>query len=122
VVDTGELELVLEAQHLSLDDDRFGPQIADLTSELKLEVGGVTTRTEPEPGKRGGLPEIILALGTSGAIGGAVAVFKAWLDKDKARKISIKVRRKGRAREVEITANAANVGELEKLLVAASTE
>jgi len=122
VVDTGELELVLDAQHPSLDEDRLGEQILDLTGELRLEVGGVTTRTSPEPGKRGGLPEIILALGTSGAIGGAVAVFKAWLDKDKARKISIRVRTRGRAREIEITANAANVGELEKLLVAASTE
>jgi hypothetical protein len=122
VEETGELELVLTAQHPGLDDDRFGEQVLDLTRELKLEVGGVTTRTSPEPGKRGGLPEIIVALGTSGAVGGAVAVFKAWLDKDKARKISIKVRKKGRAREIEIMASVANVGDLEKLLVAACTQ
>lgn len=119
---TAELELVLDPQHSSLDDERFGNQIVALTNTLKLEVGGVTARTALEPGKRGGLPQIILALGTSGAIGAAVAVLKAWLDQDKARKISIKVRTKGTAREVEITADAANVGELKKLLVAASAD
>lgn len=120
-MDTAELELVLDPQHASLDEDRFGNHVADLTSALKRDVGGVTVRTVPEPGKRGGAPEIILALGTSGAIGATVVVLKAWLDRDKARKISIKVRRKGAAREVEITADAANVAELQKLLVAVSS-
>jgi hypothetical protein len=122
MVEATEIELVLEPQHPSLDDERFGKQIVDLTNALKLEVGGVSTRTVAEHGKRGGLPEIILALGTSGAIGAAVAVMKLWFDKDKARKIVIKVRRKGKTREVEISADAANVGELEKLLVAARAE
>jgi hypothetical protein len=122
VVDTAELELVLDPQHPSLDDDRFARQILDLTNALKLEVGGVNTRSVPVPGKRGGLPEIILALGTSGAIAATVTVLKAWLDKDKARKVVIKVRTKGKAREVEIAADAANIGELKKLLVAASAE
>lgn len=115
-----ELELVLTAQHVSLDDDRFADQINDLTAALTEEVGGVKVHAVPEIGKRGGLPEIILALGTSGAIGAAVAVFKLWLDRDKGRRIAIKVRTKGDAREVEITADAANVRELEKVLVAAT--
>jgi hypothetical protein len=122
VVDIAEFELVLEPHHPSLDYHRFGSHVLDLTNALKLEIGGVTTCTAPEPGKRGGLPEIMLALGTSGAIAAAVVVFRAWLDKDKARQIGIKVRTKGKSRVVEITANAANVADLEKLLVAASVE
>ena len=117
-----ELELVLHPQHPTLDDDRFGDQVRAPTGAIKEDVGGVSLRSTPEQGKRGGLPEIIVALGTSGAIGAFVAVLKPWIDRDKARKISIKVRTKGAAREVEITADAANIGELEKLLVAAATK
>jgi hypothetical protein len=45
-----------------------------------------------------------------------------WLDRDKARKISIKIRTKGASREVEIVADAARVLELEKLLTASNTK
>ncbi|HEY0987808.1 MAG TPA: hypothetical protein VGD80_12180 [Kofleriaceae bacterium] len=114
-----ELELVLDPHHVSLDDDRFGDHVVELTQALREDVGGVGVRNTPVPGRRGGASEIILALGTSGAIGAAVAAFKLWLDRDKGRKISIKVRTKGSAREVEITADAANVSELEKVLIAA---
>jgi len=114
-----ELELVLHPQHATLDDDRFGEQVLELTRALKEDIGGVSFRTAPQIGKRGGLPEIILALGTSGAIGATVATLKFWFDRDKARKIAIKVRTKGTEREVEITTDAANVGELERLLVMA---
>ena len=112
------IEVVLCPQHSTLDDDRFGEHILDLMKALQEDVGGVSLRTTAEAGKRGGLPEIILALGTSGAVGGAVAALKLWLDRDKARKIKIKVRTEGAAREVEITADAASAAELEKLLVA----
>jgi hypothetical protein len=123
LVDTdAELELVLDPQHTSLDDDRFAGQIRDLTSALTADVGGVSSRTVPAPGTKGGLPELILALGTSGAIGAALAVFKRWLDRDKLRKIRIKIRTKGTSREVEITADAGNVAELERLLIAARTK
>lgn len=115
-------ELVLHPQHPTLDDDRFGDQVLELTRALKEDIGGVSLRTEPEQGTRGGVPEIVLALGTSGAIGAVVATLKLWFDRDKARKISIKVRTKGTAREVEITADTANVGELEKLLGATGTK
>lgn len=114
-----DLELALSPHHPDLDDRRFDPQIVDLTEALNEEVGGVRLETKPEPGQRGGMSEIILALGTSGAIGAFVAVLRSWLDRDKARNVSIKVRTKGRAQTVEITANAANLGELEKLLTAA---
>ena len=114
-----DLELALSPHHPDLDDRRFDEQIVDLTEALNEEVGGVRLEAEPEPGKRGGAPELILALGTSGAIGAFVAVLRGWLDRDKARRVSIKVRTKGRAQTIEITANAANLGELEKLLTAA---
>lgn len=112
------LELELTPQHPTLDEERFAGQVRDLIDALREDVGGVTTRTMPVPGKRGGAAQILIAVGPA-AITGAVAAFKAWLDRDKLRQIAVKIPTQGEAREVEITADAANVDELEKLLVAA---
>lgn len=118
-MDDPDFELTVEPLHrdYATDDDRFGPLVADLTGGLKDEgVEGVSTRTTAQPGKKGGAAEIILALGSSGMIGACLMAFKAWLDRDKARAVKIKVRDNKTKREVEITADAANLRELEKVL------
>lgn len=98
-MDDVKLELVVTPLHPSLDDEA----VRELTSAL------------PTAPVARGANDIILALGTSGALTIALAGFRAWLDRDKARKIAIKIR-KDASREIEITSDAANLGELEKLL------
>lgn len=116
------IELELTPQHPALDDERFAPHVDDLIGALRDDVGGVSVRAQPAPGTKGAVAQLVLALGSSGAIAAAVTVFKAWLARDKMRKIRILVRTQGAAREVEITADAASSDELEKLLVVARTK
>lgn len=117
-MESNAIELELTPQHPSLDEERFADQVRDLIDALRADVGSVTARTTPVPGKRGGVEQILIAVGPS-AITGAVAAFKAWLDRDKLRQIAVKIPAQGEAREVAITADAANVDEFEKLLMAA---
>jgi membrane-associated two-gene conflict system component 1 (EACC1) len=121
-VELDEIELELTPQHPTLDDERFARQVDDLVDALREDVGGISARAEPEPGTKGAVAQLVLALGSSGAIAAAVTVFKAWLARDKLRKIKIVVRTQGAAREVEITADTANVDELERLLVVARSK
>jgi hypothetical protein len=110
-----ELALVIQPGHEVFDSEELAEQVRGLTRALQEDVGGVHIARTPVPGTRGGgLAEIVLALGTSGAITAAVAAFKHWLDRDKARKIAIKIRTP--SREIEITANAANLVEVERLI------
>jgi hypothetical protein len=114
-----ELELVLDPQHPTLDNERFADQILELSNALKAELDGTSVQTMPEIGKRGGSTQLLLALGTSRAITAAVAVCKAWLDRDTARRIRVKILTRRTSQEIDIIADAANVAELEKLLVVA---
>lgn len=77
----------------------------DQVSELHDELGRVADlrfKHAAEPGTKGGTAEIIIALGSSGAVAAAAAVLKHWLSRDTSRKITLHVRR----RDVEITLDA----------------
>jgi Effector Associated Constant Component 1 len=113
--DDDAVELVLEPSHATMDadDDRFARHVDDLKIALKEEVGGLRADSTPTAGARGGFEEILLALGSSGAITAAVAVFKAWLARDKARKVTIKIKDKRKTgRDVEITVDSASADQI----------
>lgn len=71
-------KLVLSSAALPASDERWRAQVSGLLNELRRH-GEVRKEITPVAGTKGGLEDIILALGTSGAITGAVAVFQSWL-------------------------------------------
>ena len=83
------LELVVEPRSERFDeaDSRWREQVGAFYRQLRTEVGDV--RTTPEAGAKGATTDIILALGSSGALTAAVTMFKAWLDRDKTRALEI---------------------------------
>jgi Effector Associated Constant Component 1 len=85
------LELVVEPRSERFDeaDGRWREQVGAFYRELRTEVGSVRRETTPEPGAKGATTDIILALGSSGALTAAVTMFKAWLDRDKTRTLDI---------------------------------
>jgi Effector Associated Constant Component 1 len=85
------LELVVEPKSERFDeaDGRWREQVGSFYRELRSEVGDVRTETTPETGAKGATTDIILALGSSGALTAAVTMFKAWLDRDKTRALDI---------------------------------
>ena len=72
-------------------DKRWVDQVVDLVDQLRADVGGVRRRREVDPGQKGGLDTLVLALGSAGAFQAAVAIFRAWLARDRSRRLKLVV-------------------------------
>jgi|KBSMisStandDraft_5_1062788.scaffolds.fasta_scaffold396512_2 hypothetical protein len=94
-------------EQLADNDPRWDRQVQGLISDLKADVGQVTRGDGPsQPGMKG-VPaaDIILALGSAGALTAAVEVFKAWLGHGKR---SIKIRT---SKDGDVTVTGENISE-----------
>jgi hypothetical protein len=85
------MELTIAPQNDDFDgvdraDPRWQQQVSAFYRDLQQNVGDARTEQTPVEGGKGPATEIILALGSSGAIGAAVTMFKAWLDRDRERR------------------------------------
>ncbi len=84
------------------DDDRWRDQVATLHRELRAQVDVVRDQ-RPVPGTKGALDQLIIALGSAGAFQGAVTCFRAWLGRDRHRRIDIRWDEDGVERSVTLT-------------------
>jgi hypothetical protein len=98
------LELVVEPRSQRFDeaDARWRGQVGALYRELRQELGDVRWEREPVVGAKGATTDIILALGSSGAITAAVTMFKAWLARDKTRVLELEWTEGDRTRKLAI--------------------
>jgi hypothetical protein len=83
-----EVAISTETAKYAPDSPQWQREVAALHTELHRETGAVTTESTPVPGTKGTADDVILALGTSGALVSAVQVFRAWLNRDKTRTIT----------------------------------
>jgi len=85
-----ELELRADSDRYEADDPRFREQVGRLIVELRREAGPVHLRESATPGAKGSeVASVILALGSSGALGIAYRAFKEWLRRDRTRRLRI---------------------------------
>lgn len=97
------------------DDARWRSQVADLVTSLQQGVGGVRHERTTVPGAKGGTAEIILALGTSGAVTAAFNYLKAWLDRDRTRSLDISYSVDGREEKVTLKGDGIGAGTVDAL-------
>ncbi|MYV97242.1 hypothetical protein GT354_02895 [Streptomyces sp. SID3343] len=71
------------------DDQRWLDQASTLYDALREETGVVFRRGVPEPGVKGTMDTVALALGSSGVLTAVVACFRAWLARDKTRTLTV---------------------------------
>ncbi|MGH3869033.1 MAG: effector-associated constant component EACC1 [Pseudonocardiaceae bacterium] len=71
------------------EDQRWADQVTLLADDLREAAGSVSRRRIPEPGAKGAVGEVILALGSAGAVTAAVECFRAWLRRDKTRSLTV---------------------------------
>lgn len=84
-------------------DPRWASQVQGLLESLEVNVGDVRKEVTPISGQKGGMVEIIVALGSAGAITAAVEVFKMWLNRDSSREIVITTKEKDGTKTTRIT-------------------
>ena len=116
------LELVIEprSDRYDADDDRWREQASDFFATLDKEVGDVRRETTPVEGTKGGLSSVILALGSAGAFTVSLDFFRAWLGRDRTRRLDISWTVDGKEERVSVTGDAIDTGALDKLAEAAA--
>jgi membrane-associated two-gene conflict system component 1 (EACC1) len=102
------LELVIEPRSQRFDpaDDRWRGQVSELYTGLAREVGGLRRDAERVAGAKGAVETVILALGSAGAFTAAVEFLRAWLGRDRSRRLDVSWDVDGRTERVTVTGDA----------------
>ena len=100
------------------DDDRWQDQVASLYTDLSAEVGA-TRRSRPVEGTKGAVDQVILALGSAGMVQAAVDCLRAWLGRDRDRRIDVRWEEDGASRSVTLSGEAVDVATIHELAQAA---
>ncbi|MGH9149319.1 MAG: effector-associated constant component EACC1 [Acidimicrobiales bacterium] len=118
----GALELVIEpaTDRFDPDDERWHDQVGDLMLGLRKEVGGVRREVTPVDGTKGGVAQVILALGSAGAFTAAVEYFRAWLGRDRTRRLEVSWEVDGERQSVSVQGDAIDQSAIRALAEAAA--
>ncbi|SOD71038.1 hypothetical protein SAMN05892883_0639 [Jatrophihabitans sp. GAS493] len=116
---TFELSVELRSSDYYPDDDRWRSQVNAYQSELH---GIVDTRVQSRPftGSKGGVDELIVALGSAGAFTAAVESFRAWLSRDRGRRIEVRWDDDGVDHFVSLTGEAIDIDSVRAIAAAAA--
>ena len=117
----GLFELLIEPRNEQYDpdDDRWRSQVTLLCAELDAQVDTVH-RGQPTAGAKGALDQVILALGSAGAFTAAVECLRAWLGRDRDRRVDVRWQENGVERSLTLTGqavDAATIREIAKVAV-----
>lgn len=102
-----EIEITPESETFDPHDERWLDQVTVLYDGLRENGVSVREESTPAPGAKGGgeIATVIAAMGSAGAFTAAVAVFKAWLSRERTRRLRIKWSSHGEPQEISITAD-----------------
>ena len=101
--ESGEMSIQPRSSAYDASDARWVNQVQTLLSSLQVNVGQVRKEVTPVAEQKGGLVEIIVALGSAGAVTAVVEVFKLWLSRDKTRSIDITTKTGDVEKKITIT-------------------
>lgn len=87
------------------DDDRWRDQVSTLRGELRAQVD-TRDRTRAVPGTKGAIDDLIVSLGSAGAFTAMVECLRAWLARDRHRRIDVRWDENGTERFVTFSGDA----------------
>jgi hypothetical protein len=117
----GSFEMALEprSDDYQPDDDRWRDQVVRLVSELHVQAE-VEQRSSPSDGTKGTLDELVVALGSAGAFTATVECLRAWLSRDRSRRIEVRWDENGKKRYVTLTGDAIDIDSVHEIAKAAA--
>lgn len=110
-----ELSLKAHSDRFDEDDENWLAQENELLGELCRDVGGVRRDMVPGPGEKGMVETVIMALGSAGAFTAAVDCLRAWLSRDRTRRIELAWTVDGREEKVVLQGTAIDKATFDKL-------
>jgi hypothetical protein len=116
----GSFEVVVEPRNdqYDPDDDGWRDQAATLYADLDARVDTIR-RARPVPGAKGAVDQVIIALGSAGAFGAVVESLRAWLGRDRDRRVDVRWVENGAERSVTLTGEAVDVETIREIASAA---
>jgi hypothetical protein len=116
----GPFEVAVEPRNdqYDPDDDRWRDQAATLYAELDAQVDTVR-RGRPVEGAKGTIDQLIVALGSAGVFSAVVDCWRAWLGRDRDRRIDLSWDENGVERRVTLTGEAVDVETIREIAKAA---
>lgn len=117
----GPFEVAVEPRNdqYDPDDDRWRDQVATLYRDLDAQVDTVR-RSRPTPGAKGAIDQVIIALGSAGAFQAAMDCLRAWLGRDRDRRIEVRWEENGTERSVTLAGEAVDVETIREIAKAAA--
>ena len=118
---TGSFEFAIEprSDDYQPDDDRWRDQVVGLYSALR-EQADVVQRGRAVAGTKGTLDAFVVALGSAGAFTATLECFRAWLSRDRSRRIDVRWDENGAERFVTLTGDAIDVDSVREIAKAAA--
>jgi|SRR6516165_6030094 hypothetical protein len=109
-------EVTVEARNEQYDPDdvRWLDQVATLYTDLHAEVGAVK-RGDPVKGTKGTIDQLIIALGSAGAFTATVDCLRAWLERDRNRRVEVRWDENGLERSVTLTGEAVDAATIREI-------
>ncbi|MFG1610199.1 hypothetical protein [Actinoplanes sp. NPDC049265] len=104
-----------DSARYDVNDERWAAQTRDLLDELRREVPGYRVESTVAPGTKGTADSVILALGSAGTLSAAAACFKAWLARDRTRRVVLSWERDGRQERIVIEGDAVDLQSIHQL-------
>jgi hypothetical protein len=103
----GVLAIVVEPcnDRYDPDDDGWRDQVATLYADLDAQVD-TARRARPADGTKGAADQMIIALGSAGVFATVVDCMRAWLGRDRDRRIDVRWAENGMERSVTLTGQA----------------
>jgi hypothetical protein len=100
----GTFEVAVEPRNdrYDPDDDGWRDQVVTLYADLDAQVDTVR-RARPVAGSKGAIDQLVIALGSAGVFGAVVDCLRAWLGRDRDRRIDVRWTEDGMERSVTLT-------------------
>jgi len=114
------LEIAVEAHNddYDPDDDRWRDQLAGLYTDLRAQVD-IVNRGRPAEGTKGAVDQLIIALGSAGAFTCMMECFRAWLKRDRNRRIDLRWNENGEERYLTVTGETVDAETVQEIAKAA---
>jgi hypothetical protein len=117
------IEATLEVRFTGIGPQHSAAQtaIAELMADLR-SVPDLRSREHAGAGEgmKGVPPEILVSLGTSGAVAGLVRIAKLWLNRDRRRTLTVRVLTGGEEKVISVEGDQISVDALNKALDSAT--
>ena len=116
----GPFEIALEPRNdrYDPDDDGWQNQVATLYADLNAQVDTIRS-ARPVEGAKGAVDQLIIALGSAGVFAAVVDCLRAWLGRDRDRRIDVRWVENGMEQSVTLTGEAVDVKTLREIAKAA---